>query len=320
MNNTFLASLLPGMHYFVCAAQHLSFTEAANALNVTQGAVSHRIRQLEDQLGFPLFRRFSKKVALTGEGERLLAILSAPLFDLENEVRNIRHFGLTGSLVLHCPPSLAGVWLLPRLRLFQKAFPGITVHVRCRNDLVDLETESVDIAIAYGTGPYPGTETVPLMKEWLMPVCSPEYAQRHNLEEAGLAGLGGCTLLHDNTPWPNAQYYSEWQTWAAFMGLHDLDTNSGYSFDRSELAAMAAKQGIGVAMGRKMLICDDVAAGLLVPLCKTEMEAPQRYFIVLRKEDRQRPRIRSFVEWLISVAHGEKEGEGKLVLACPMAE
>ena len=311
MDNVFLAALLPGMHYFVCAAQHLSFTEAANTLHVTQGAVSHRIRQLEEQLGFPLFHRFSRKVALTGEGERLLAILNGPLLDLEHEIRNIRHFGLTGSLIIHCPPSFAGIWLLPKLKLFQLAFPGITVHVRCRNDLVDLETEGVDIAIAYGTGPYPGMEVIPLMKEWLIPVCSPEYAQQHELHTRGVDGLKGCTLLHDNAPWPSAQYYSEWQAWAMHAGLTGLDTNSGYSFDRSELAVGAAKNGIGIAMGRKMLILEELSAGNLVPLVQAEMEAPQSYFIILRKEDRQRPRIRSFVEWLSSFSTTTPEKGGK---------
>lgn len=113
MDNTLLASMLPGMHFFLCAAQHKSFTKAAKELCVTQGAVSHRIRLVEEQLGFPLFHRFPRKIMLTGEGERLYSILSGPLWDLENEIRRIRHLGLTGSLMLHCPPSLAGIWLMP---------------------------------------------------------------------------------------------------------------------------------------------------------------------------------------------------------------
>ena len=300
MNNSLLAAMLPGMHFFLCAAQLRSFTKAAKELCVTQGAVSHRIRQLEEQLGFPLFHRFPRKIMLTGEGERLYHILSGPMWDLENEIRRIRHLGLTGSLMLHCPPSMAGIWLMPRLVRFQALHPGIDVHVRCRNDLVDFEQDTVDIALTYGSGLYPGLHVRPLMRERLMPVCAPDYAARHDFRNKGAMALAGCTLLHDNMPWPNAQYFSEWQAWAGHMGLAGLDVCRGYSFDRSELALLAAEKGLGVAMGRGQLVRDALVAGRLSAPLPEEMEAPQAYYAVVRREDAERPRIHAFLHWLLA--------------------
>lgn len=286
------------MPAFLAAAHHLSFTRAAEDLCVTQGAISHRIRQLENDLGFPLFRRYTRKIVLTGEGERLYSIMHGPLWDLESEIRRIRHFGLTGTLLVHSPPSLAAVWLVPRLNRFQARQPGIEIHLRSRNDLADFETASVDLALFYGAGQLPSLHVVPLMNEWLVPVCSPEYAAAHGLAQGGVKTLSTCRLLHDNTPWPNAQFFSEWQAWAEHMGLDVPPFRSGHSFDRSELAVTAAENGMGVALGRKRLVQAALDDGRLVAPFKEEMPSPQAYYAVMRREDAQRPRIRAFLSWL----------------------
>lgn len=181
---------------------------------------------------------------------------------------------------------------------FQALHPGIDVHVRCRNDLVDFEQDTVDIALTYGSGQYPGLDVRPFMQERLMPVCSPKYAARHDFTGKGGMALAGCTLLHDNMPWPNAQYFSEWQAWAAHMDLAGLDVCRGYSFDRSELALLAAEKGLGVAMGRKQLVRDALAEGRLMSPLPGEMEGPQAYYVVVRREDAERPRIHAFLQWL----------------------
>lgn len=301
MDMSVLLNVMPAVPFFLSAARHLSFTKAAADLCVTQGAVSHRIRQLEDGLGFPLFHRFPRKLMLTGEGERLYDILQRPVWDLENEIRRIRHLGLTGTLMVHCPPSLAGTWLVPRLYDFKEQHPGVEVHLRCRNDLVDFETDSVDIAIFYGDASDSRLHIIPLMQEFVLPVCSPEYARTMHLSEKGKDGLKHCLLLHDNTPWPNSQYYDEWQRWAEHCGVEGLNVQSGYSFDRSELAAMAAENGLGVALGRRQLVSAALAGGRLVAPFKEELLATQSYHIALRREDVHRPRIVGFVNWLQSM-------------------
>ncbi|MDR2892677.1 MAG: DNA-binding transcriptional regulator DsdC [Deltaproteobacteria bacterium] len=299
MNNLALAQTLPGMHYFYSAAQKLSFTMAAKDLCVTQAAVSHRIRQLESYLGFALFHRYTRRVALTDEGERLYAILSRSLHDLSDEINNIRHLGLTGSLSIHSSPSFAELWLVPRLTRFKEKHPGIVAHISSRNDLVDLETENVDIAIAYESGPLSGVETIFLMRDSLLPVCTPSYAAEHKLVEKGLAALPECTLLHDNAPWHSAHFYSEWQAWSEHIGLKDLNVNSGYSFNSSAFAYTAAKNGLGIAMGRKRLVRNDLATGSLVAPFEQEMPATQRYDIIVRKETIHRPRVKAFIDWLL---------------------
>ena len=301
MDMAVLLDVMPAVPFFLSAARHLSFTRAATDLCVTQGAVSHRIRQLEEALGFPLFHRFPRRLTLTGEGERLYDILQRPVLDLENEIRRMRHMGLTGTLMVHCPPSLAGTWLVPRLCDFKAQHPGVEVHLRCRNDLVDFETDSVDIAIFYGDVSDSRLHVTPLMQEFVLPVCSPEYARAMQLSEKGKDGLKDCLLLHDNTPWPNSQYYDEWQRWAEKCGLAGLNVQRGYSFDRSELAAVAAESGLGVALGRKQLVNAALAAGRLVAPFSEEQLATQGYHIAVRREDIHRPRIVGFVAWLQGV-------------------
>jgi LysR family D-serine deaminase transcriptional activator len=106
----------------------------------------------------------------------------------------------------------------------------------------------------YSAGPAPGTESISLMDEWLMPVCSPEYAREKKLRDAEYDNLEICLLLHDNKAWPHSEYFSEWEYWAEKSGIKHLNTNSGYSFDRLELTIIAARSGLGVALGRNTML------------------------------------------------------------------
>ena len=298
MNGNTLAALLPSMPIFLATARHLSFTRAAEELCVTQGAVSHRIRQLEKTLGFPLFHRFTRKIALTAEGESLRDALERPLLDLESGIRKIRREELTGPLLVHTPPSLATIWLVPRLTRFQALYPGIELHLRNRNTVSDFDSPTVDLAIFYGPSGMPSLHAEFLMNEWLLPVCSPAYAEEHNLRGKGPEALAGCRFLHDSSPWPNAQHHSEWLTWAAYAGIDSLPLQNGHTFDRSDLAAKAAENGLGVALGRKRLVREALDSGRLLAPIGVEAPAPQGYFAVTLREDANRPRVRAFLSWL----------------------
>ncbi len=297
MNNVNISAILGDLHCFICVGKHLSFRKAAEELHITPSAVSYRIKQLEKQVGVALFHRFSRRIAFTSEGKSLYATLSPPLNEIKEGIRHICTQEMTGNLVLSCTPSFAANWLVPRLGGFAAACPGIDIHLRCRSDLVDFETENVDIAIYYGEGHHPELRVAALMPEYLTPVCSPAYADKYGLWES-VAGLNDCVLLHDSSPWPNAQYFSEWSIWADWAGFPDLRTQRGCSFDRSELAADCARQGLGTAIGRIRLVGDLLKEGSLVapfmPLCPS----PHGYYLVCTHERAENPRLLYFFRWI----------------------
>ena len=140
------------LHTFEVTASHLSFTRAAEDLHLTQGAVSHRIRHLEELLGFRLFIRMTRKLALTQEGERLLATLSRSLRQISDEIEDIREQDLRGLLHIGIAPTLAQLWLMPRLADFQRSWPSLNLKLKVRAGVVDFHEEQVDLAIYYGNG------------------------------------------------------------------------------------------------------------------------------------------------------------------------
>ena len=292
-----LGTVLSSLPAFIAVARNLSFTKAAEELFITQGAVSHQIRHLEKHLGFPLFHRLTRKIILTDAGERLYKLIRGPLLNFENEIRIIQNLNVVGTLMVQSQPSIAYAWLVPRLHKFQALFPGVEIHMSCSNTNLDFKNRPADIAIAYGEIPYKDVYTVPLMRETIVPVCSPAYAEEHGLHAGDMESLAGCTLLHDNAPWPNAQFFGEWQSWAEAVGFTGMNLRSGFSFDYSSLAFIAAEQGQGVAMGRKFLIQDALADGRLVaPLA---MEAPGReYLAACRFENAHSDRIQMFLQWV----------------------
>lgn len=293
-----LRQTLPFMPVFVCASRHLSFSKAAEELCLTQGAVSQNIRKLEDALGLSLFHRFTRRIVLTEEGERFLGTLQKSLVDIDNELHSIKSRKLEGSLNISAPPSLANKWLAPRLKYFAEQNPDISIHLRSRNNLVDFDTEHVDLAIYYGESTHPDLNVTFLMEEQFFPVCSKDYADKYDLWNNPNA-LKQCLLLHDSQPWHNAQYYSEWKLWTDQMELDDFKYRRGYSFDHGINAVIVASQGVGVAIGRGKVVQDDISAGSLVVPIEKKLHFEQAYFIVSVHEKANDPRIAAFREWLL---------------------
>lgn len=299
MDQLSLRQALPLLPIFVCAAKYQSFSKAAEELCVTQGAISQNIRKLEDILGFALFHRFTRRIILTDKGERLLTTVQGSLLDITGEVESIKSRELNGNLNISCPPTLASKWLSPRLKSFTEKNPGISIHFRCRNDLVDFESEHVDLAIYYGKGIYPDLNVTFLMDEYFFPVCSKEYADRYSLWKNPKA-LKDCLLLHDSQPWAHAQYYSEWKLWAERMRLHDFAPQTGISFDQNIATVIAATKGVGVAIGRNRLVQIDIEAGELVAPIGGKIRTDQAYYIVTMHENTAAPRVSAFRNWLLN--------------------
>ncbi|WP_415889715.1 DNA-binding transcriptional regulator DsdC [Neptuniibacter sp. SY11_33] len=295
LNNAVLANL----QCFSSAAKHLSFTLAADELNLTQGAISQRIRKLEEQLGFALFLRYNRRLQLTAEGERLLIQTNNSLTELNNLIRDIHTQGLAGELSLSVPPSFASQWLLEKLADFSQLYPQIFIRMETHSRLIDFYAEQIDLAIYYGQGEYPGLVSWPLMDEQLIPVCTSDFAEKHDLWDRP-EKLNDCHLLHDAQAWPEAGPYSEWSYWADQQAL-SLDLKQGHCFDKSEHAVNTAKSGLGVAIGRKQLIEKALNSGELInPLRELQpIQSQQGYFLVTHEDRKEQPIIRAFREWIL---------------------
>lgn len=297
--------MLGNLHCFSCVARHMSFTLAADELCLTQSAVSHRIKNLEEQLGFGLFLRFNRRIQLTYEGEQLWSVLNSSLSALDMTIRDLRNQDISGHLTLSAPPSFAQNWMTPRLVQFQKQHTRLFLHFETHSRLIDFSRENIDIAVYYGNGEYPGLHSQLLMTEFLQPVCSPQYAHEHDLYDKR-ENLAHCQFLHDVNAWPDAGAHAEWEYWCEAYSIASVDLSCGYSFDMSEMAVNAAKHGLGIAMGRLNLINDDIKRGQLVTPFKQKIQAKQRYFAVCHPDRMDRPAISALLHWLLETTQQDK--------------
>lgn len=286
---------LNGLRAFEAAARHLSFTHAAQELNVTQTAISHQIRRLEEELGIRLFIRQSRSLALTPQAAEYLPGIRAAFQDLRTATDRLLRKGDDRVLTISTLTSLAVKWLLPRLSTFQEKHPEIDVRITTSTELVDFRTSNVDAAIRYGQGRWPGLDAEWLMAEHLFPVCSPklltgERALRRpeDLEHA--------TLLHTSST------IDDWRLWFTAAGLPaHLSQKRGLTFDLAFMTVQAAIDGLGVAMGHTAYVADDVANGRLVVPFDVSMPSAGYYFVT--PQDRPvASKLNLFRDWLRTAA------------------
>ncbi len=284
--------LLRNMHTFNIAVKNMSFKQTATELHLTQSAVSHRIKGLEKELGFNLFIRGTRKLSLTPEGERLYATLSRSLSSIFNEIDSIQSSDLTGELRILTAQGFANEWLVPRLGRFQQAFPNMNLVVKLNEEALDLTTQEFDVAFYYGDYFQPNIHSIPLFEEKYLPVCSPQYAKDHRLLERGHEGLKSVNFLH-RTP------STAWQRWLDSVGCEVDCMKHSYQFTHQGLAVEAAKQSVGIAIGRLRFITQAIESGeLLAPF--SAMEAKQHYALLCLEGMQDRPKIAAFIQWVKS--------------------
>ncbi|HEY5701165.1 MAG TPA: transcriptional regulator GcvA, partial [Gammaproteobacteria bacterium] len=226
---------LNALRAFEAAARHLSFTRAAAELHVTQAAVSHQVKSLEDYLGIKLFRRFNRSLLLTDEGQAYLPTMTRA-FDLMNDATaRLVKKDPSGPLTVSVLPSFAARWLVPRLGRFRRAHPEVDLRIDPAADLAYFGRGDVDIGIRYGRGDYPGLRADRLMAEDIFPVCSPALlAGEHPLDDP--EDLAYHTLLHDDG-------HGDWRTWLLAAQVERVDPNRGTVFTDSSMLIEAAKRG-----------------------------------------------------------------------------
>ncbi|AYQ30097.1 MULTISPECIES: LysR family transcriptional regulator [unclassified Polaromonas] len=278
---------LNALRAFEVSARHLSFTRAADELNVTQTAISQHVKNLEERMGVPLFRRLPRGLALTDEGLALLPALAESFGRIGALIEQFRDGRFREVLTVGAVGTFAVGWLIPRLAQFQEAHPFVDFRLFTNNNRVDLAGEGLDYAIRFGDGAWHGTEAEPLFAAPLSPVCAPAIASR--LREP--ADLAGELLLRS--------YRSdEWVNWFAAAGV-DSPVVRGTVFDSSLTMAEAAVQGAGVALLPVNLFARELRAGRLVRPFAIEIENGS-YWLTRLKSKRTTLAMNVFRDWLLA--------------------
>jgi LysR family transcriptional regulator, glycine cleavage system transcriptional activator len=289
---------LNAVRAFEAAARHLSFTKAADELNVTQAAVSHQVKALEERLGVVLFRRLNRGLILTEAGASYLRELEDILDRLEQATERLRASEATGILTVSTGTSFASKWLVPRLQRFRDRRPDIDVRIDADDSLTDFRRDNVDLAIRYGRGVYPGLSSTKLLQDIVFPVCSPQLLEGpHPLREP--SDLKHHTLLHDK------DVVEDWLTWLRTAGVTDVDPSRGPTFSHSAMLIEAAIAGQGVALGRRSMVARDLREGRLVQPFPLSLEAQFCYWIVCPESSAEKPKIAEFRAWLLDEAASE---------------
>jgi LysR family glycine cleavage system transcriptional activator len=242
---------------FHAAAVHGRFRDAAESLGVTESAISHQVRRLEDFLRTALFDRSGPGVRLTAAGRRYLEQIDPALRQIQSATEAVLRPTGRNVVRLTLPPSLAASWLIPQLSAFEHAHPDVDLQLVATTRVVDLKRDQVDLAVRHGRGSWPGIDATFLLDETALPVCAPGYLTLAPHEDP-LAGLGRVRLI------VNARFPNEWEEWARARGLAPPLLTGAIELDGMEQALQVAESGHGLALGRRPLVDDRLARGTLV--------------------------------------------------------
>ena len=280
---------LNALRAFEVSARHLSFTRAAAELNVTQNAVSAQVKNLEQRLHVPLFRRLPRGLALTDEGTALLPLLSDSFERIGAVLEQFEAGRHREVLTVAVVGTFAVGWLMPRLAGFTRGHPFVDLRLLTHNNRVDLAAEGLDYAIRFGDGAWHGTDAEPLLEAALSPVCAPAIAQRLRSP----AQLAHETLLR-------SYRVDEWPRWFAAAG-HALPLQRGPVFDSSITMAAAAVQGAGVALLPPAMFGDELRSERLVQPFELGVSLG-RYWLTRLKSRAVTKAMTGFRSWLMREA------------------
>lgn len=285
---------LNALRAFEAAARHLTLSKAAIELCVTQAALSHQIRNLEDRLGVALFRRVPRGLVLTEEGAALAPVLTRSLDAIGDTLDRFSGGRYHEALHVGVVGTFATGWLIPRLARYEAAHPEVDLRVFTNNNRVSIPTEGLDLAIRFGDGSWHGLEACHIMDAPLTPMCAPALASSITCPE----DLGTQRLLRSYRA-------GEWERWFASLGL-SCPPLRGPMLDSSVSLADMASQGHGVALLPAALFSHWTATGRLVRLFEHSL-AVGAYWLTRLHSRPETAGMRSFRRWLLQEARGAGE-------------
>lgn len=285
---------LNALRAFESAARHLSVKLAAQELCVTPGAVSQMLRNLEDHLGVKLFERVNRGILLTQAGRDYLPPIRNAFRQIADASRRVAGAADTGNLTLSVTPFFASAWLVPRLKSFQEAHPGIDLQILTSGALVDFSRDSVDLAVRHGVGRYPGLRSYRVVSVEMVPVAAPPLVER----------LGTPAQSDELTRWPQVHDVDRkgWSLWFQAQGINEVGVPRGPSFDDSGLLLSAVVAGQGAGLLPAAMVARDVAEGRLVMLAKPTHMETFAYYLVYPEAKHDNPKISAFRDWILGAA------------------
>jgi LysR family glycine cleavage system transcriptional activator len=290
---------LNALRTFEAVASRLSFAKGAEALNVTPAAVSSQIRALEQRLNQPLFRRHGRQISLTEAGQKLLPGVQRGLAELRQAVEVVSQDRTEGVLNVTMMPSFLQKWLMPRLAKFYNANPEIDVRINVDNLLVDFDQSDMHSAVRLGPGNWAGLESVKLMDDWILPVCSKKFLKKegpfNSVEEL---------QQHDFLFAPS----EVWDPWFRQYGESSRDSRWSLLNDSLSIL-MAAEQSEGIALSRWSLVSRDINAGRLVRPVGEVVKADWSHYFVAPPQFFDLPKVADFRDWLVGQCNSFKPPE-----------
>jgi Transcriptional regulator len=280
------------LRVFEAAARHLSFTGAARELHITQGAVSHQIKALENWLGFPLFERQARHLRLTRGGELYAAALRGAFAQIVRATQELVSTGAKQVLTVRGHTTLFVRWLIPLLPAFQSAYPDINVRLSASVEGVDFKRDNADVGIIYGDGPWEGLRNDLLFSDELTPVMAPELAARlpHPCTTEALLEL---PLLHSN------RRPQHWPDWIRAAGARRKLSVGDVYYEDLSIIYQCAIEGLGVALGQLRYVQKDLEQGRLVAPHPLVLRRSRGYHLVCPQERADDGKIACFREWLL---------------------
>jgi LysR family glycine cleavage system transcriptional activator len=287
---------------FAAAARWQSFTAAADELGVTQAAISHQVRELEDQLAVKLFHRTGRAVKLTASGEILKKAVDGAFAEIAHAMDELKR--TRPSLRVTSAPSFASKWLVPRLDRFLAEAPEVDVFIDIQLRMAEFPHRDPHVMIQFGAGHFPAYQVDRLGDEYVVPVCSPSLIKgrgiKGGLKKRDPKDLLRHTLLDvdwhsQGATWPN------WETWLDAANLTGVAHGRTVRFVHSALAIQAAIEGQGIALGDSTLVADDLAAGRLVKPFELVLQGPPQFaYYLISPRGLSKDAIESvFRDWLL---------------------
>lgn len=286
---------------FEAVARHLSFTQAARELRVTQAAVSRQVQILEERFGLPLFERLHRSIRLTPAGAEFAKAVSIGLEHIANAADGLSRDHSDGAdITIASSVTFASYWLMSRIAKFRAQHPQVDLRLVASARPRERAAAGVDLAVRYGRGGWPNVEADLMFENEIYCVCAPSYLQREG-PIAELADLTRATLLH------LAQFDRNWVTWDSWFerfGLTPEPDASGLYFDNYMLLLHAAVRGEGVALCGRRLAEDLIERGELIRPVAVALQSEYAFYLLRPAHQPLRPEAAEFREWLLAEARG----------------
>jgi LysR family glycine cleavage system transcriptional activator len=285
---------LSALRGFEAAARLNSFSKASSELFMTQSAISHQVKLLEEYFGQALFKRVNRTVEVTDAGIDFLKTTQLVLGQLQKGASRLEFFN-KGAVVLTTTPAFASQWLMPRLSEFKQNNPEIDAWIYTKYSQEELVNAEVDLAIWLGTGDWPNTQCIKLYSDTVTPLYAPSLlADGETIDSP--EDLAKYSLIHVE----QVERREDWNAWLTQEGVSDIESVAGYNFNDSSLALECALSGQGIVLGSTLLAHDLIASGQLIRPFEHSLETEFNYYLVYKKNNTREGNVQQMIDWILA--------------------